>query len=95
MTAIEDFVIQQVKKFRIEHKLSQQAFADYINVSQGFIRDCESPHKRAKYNINHLNEIVKVFNCKFAYFFQSKLFNPQKSKYMQCLISHQALHTPY
>lgn len=68
MTAIDDYVIQKVKKFRIERGLSQQSFADNINVSQGFIRDCESPHKRAKYNLNHLNEIVKVFDCKFSDF---------------------------
>lgn len=68
MTRIEEYVIQQVKKFRIEKNMSQQAFADNINVSQGFIRDCESPHKRAKYNLNHLNEIVKVFDCKFSDF---------------------------
>lgn len=69
MTAIEDYVIQKVKKIRLERGLSQQAFADHINLSQGFIRDCESPHKRAKYNLNHLNEIAKVFNIKFSDFF--------------------------
>lgn len=69
MTPIEDYVIQQVKRLRTEQGLSQQAFADNLNISQGFIRDCESPHKRAKYNLNHLNEIVKVFGCKFSDFF--------------------------
>ena len=54
MTEIEDFVIQRVKQLRIEKGMSQRVFADNINLSQGFIRDCESPHKRAKYNINHL-----------------------------------------
>lgn len=72
MTAIEDYVIQRVKQFRIERGLSQQAFADNINLSQGFIRDCESPHKRAKYNLNHLNEIVKAFGVKFSDFLPDK-----------------------
>jgi len=75
MTEIEDFVIQRVKQLRIEKGMSQRVFADNINLSQGFIRDCESPHKRAKYNINHLNEIAKVFECSFSYFFRINLSN--------------------
>ena len=74
LTEIEDFVIQRVKQLRIEKGMSQRVFADNINLSQGFIRDCESPHKRAKYNINHLNEIAKVFECSFSYFFPDKPF---------------------
>lgn len=74
MTEIEDFVIQRVIQLRIEKGMSQRVFADNINLSQGFIRDCESPHKRAKYNINHLNEIAKVFECSFSYFFPDKPF---------------------
>lgn len=69
MTPIEDYVIQKVKQLRIEKGMSQREFGDNINLSQGFIRDCESPRKRSKYNINHLNEIVKVFGCKFSDFF--------------------------
>lgn len=72
MTAIEDFVIQRVKALREQKGMSQQEFADNINLSQGFIRDCENPYKRAKYNLNHLNEIVRVFGCSFAYFFPEK-----------------------
>ena len=65
MTEIEDFVIQRVKQLRIEKGMSQRVFADNINLSQGFIRDCESPH---------LNEIAKVFECSFSYFFPDKPF---------------------
>lgn len=72
MTQIEDFVIQRVKELRIEKGMSQREFGDNINLSQGFIRDCESPRKRAKYNLNHLNEIVRVFGCSFSYFFPDK-----------------------
>lgn len=69
MTYLEDYIIQMVKRMRMENNLSQQELADYINVSQSFIRDCENPKRRAKYNINHLNELAKVFKCSFADFF--------------------------
>ncbi|MCD7932834.1 MAG: helix-turn-helix domain-containing protein [Tannerellaceae bacterium] len=68
MTEIEEYIISRVKEFRLSKKLSQQAFGDSINLSQGFIRDCENPRKRAKYNINHLHEIVKVYGCRFTDF---------------------------
>lgn len=69
MTPIENYVIQKVRKLRIERGMSQREFGDNINLSQSFIRDCESPYKRSKYNLNHLNEIVRVFGCSFDYFF--------------------------
>lgn len=69
MAPIEDYVIRQVKRLRIEKGLSQQAFGDNINLSQSFIRDCEHPRKRSKYNLKHLNEIARVFGCDFSYFF--------------------------
>lgn len=72
MTPIEEYVIWQVKRLRMEKGLSQQAFGDTIDLSQGFIGDCENPRKRAKYNLRHLNEIVKVFGCDFSYFFPDK-----------------------
>lgn len=74
MTNLEDYIIQAVKRMRIRNNLSQQELADYIDVSKSFIRDCENPKRRAKYNINHLNELAKVFRCSFADFFPNKPF---------------------
>ena len=74
MTQIEDYVIQRVTALRIEKGMSQQEFADNLNLSRSFIRDCENPYKRSKYNLNHLNEIVRVFGCDFGYFFPEKAF---------------------
>ena len=37
--------------------------ADYMNLSPSFIADIENPKRRAKYNLNHLNELAKVFSC--------------------------------
>lgn len=74
MTYLEDYIILKVKRMRLDKNLSQQELADYINVSQSFIRDCENPKRRAKYNINHLNELAKVFNCTFSDFFPEHPF---------------------
>ncbi len=74
MTNLEDYIIQAVKRMRIRNNLSQQELADYIDVSQSFIRDCENPKRRAKYNVNHLNELAKVFKCSFSDFFPEHPF---------------------
>lgn len=72
MTPIEEYVIRKVKELRTERGLSQQAFGDEINLSQSFIKACENPTSRAKYNLNHLNEMVRVFDVPFSYFFPDK-----------------------
>lgn len=60
---IEEYVIDEVRKRRIEMGISQAALADYINVSRGFIGDVENPKRRAKYNLHLINEIAKVLKC--------------------------------
>lgn len=62
-TPIEDYVISEVKRRRLELGISQAALADYINVSKGFIGDVENPRRRAKYNLQLINEIAKVLKC--------------------------------
>ena len=61
-TKIEQYVIDQEKKRRMDLKISQVALADSINVSKGFIGNVEVPKNDYKYNLNHLNEIAKVFS---------------------------------
>ena len=46
--------------------------AIHLNVSPGFISHIESPHRRAKYNNTHLNELAKVFKCSPKDFFPEK-----------------------
>ncbi|MCD8268742.1 MAG: helix-turn-helix transcriptional regulator [Parabacteroides sp.] len=60
---IEEYVIDEIKRRRIKLGISQAALADYINVSRGFIGAVENPKQRAKYNLQLINEIVKVLNC--------------------------------
>lgn len=69
---IDQYVIDKVKELRIEKGISQAELADYINLSRGFIGDVENPRLRAKYNLNHLNEIAKVLGCSVKDFLPDK-----------------------
>lgn len=63
LSLIEQYIIDVVRRKRIENKLSQKALADLMNKSIGFIGDIESPKFRAKYNVNHINDLAKIFEC--------------------------------
>jgi predicted transcriptional regulator len=63
ITAIEQYVIDKVREIRKEKGISQRDLAAYTNLSFGFIGDVESPRSRAKYNLQHINEIAKAFEC--------------------------------
>ncbi|HCF63192.1 MAG TPA: transcriptional regulator [Chitinophagaceae bacterium] len=63
MTDIEQFVIDEVKKRRVEKDISQKELAYQLDVSVGFVGNVENPRYRAKYNISHLNELAKILNC--------------------------------
>jgi ribosome-binding protein aMBF1 (putative translation factor) len=63
LTLIEQYVIDVVKAKRIEKGWSQKELAYQMELSLGFIGDVENPKYRAKYNLNHINELAKVFEC--------------------------------
>ncbi|KIO45689.1 helix-turn-helix transcriptional regulator [Sanguibacteroides justesenii] len=60
-TPIEEYVVNKMKKLRDELDMNQKEFGDAINLSSGFIGDIEAGREGAKYNLNHINEIAKVF----------------------------------
>lgn len=60
---IEQYVIDKVKEKRIEKGYSQKELAYMLDVSVGFIGDVENPKYRAKYNLNHINELARIFEC--------------------------------
>lgn len=62
-TSIEKYVINVVKQKRIEKGYSQKELAYQLDLSIGFIGDVENPKYRAKYNLNHINELAKIFDC--------------------------------
>jgi transcriptional regulator with XRE-family HTH domain len=62
-TAIEQYVIDVVREKRKEKNWSQKELAYRLEVSIGFVGDAENPKYRAKYNLNHINELAKIFEC--------------------------------
>lgn len=74
ITPIEQYVIDRVREIRIEKNLSQRELADMIDVSFGFIGKVESSGKRAKYNLQHINDIAKAFNLSPKEFLPDKAF---------------------
>ncbi|WP_218152251.1 helix-turn-helix domain-containing protein [Salegentibacter agarivorans] len=63
VSKIEIYIIEKVKEMRKEKGLSQIALSQKLNLSDSFISHVESKNRRAKYNLNHLNEIAQIFNC--------------------------------
>jgi transcriptional regulator with XRE-family HTH domain len=63
LTAIEQFVIEKVKQFRLKAGFSQAELAFRLGVSLSFIGNAENPKYPTKYNINHLNKFAEIFNC--------------------------------
>ena len=62
-TEFEQFVIDKVRQMRKEKGISQKELANLLDVSIGFIGQVESSRHRAKYNLNHINELSFVLNC--------------------------------
>ena len=62
-TAIEQYVIDAVRRKRIEKGISQKELAFMLDLSIGFIGDVESTKSRAKYNLNHINKLAEIFEC--------------------------------
>jgi len=60
-SSIELYIIEKVKQKRIELGFTQLDLSQKLEMSDSFIAHVES--RRAKYNINHLNEIAKIFGC--------------------------------
>lgn len=62
-TKIEQYIIDTVREKRMERGMSQRELAYSLGLSVGFIGDIENPNFRAKYNLNHINELAKIFDC--------------------------------
>ena len=71
-TKIEKFVIGRVKEFRTLEGYTQIVLSQKLNMSDSFVGHVESPRRRDKYNINHLNLLAKIFKCSIKDFFPEK-----------------------
>jgi transcriptional regulator with XRE-family HTH domain len=72
ISPIEQFVIDYVRKFRLEKGLTQEDIANILEVSRSYIGDIESPNTRAKYNMSHVNILADHFNISPRVFFPEK-----------------------
>jgi len=63
LTPIEQYVIDSIREKRIAKGVSQRELAYLLDVSVSFIGEVESGRTRAKYNLNHVNEIAKILEC--------------------------------
>lgn len=71
---IELFVIEKVKEKRIKKGWSQIHLSQKLNMNDSFVGHVETPKRRAKYNINHINALAKIFNCSPKDFLPDKAF---------------------
>lgn len=58
---IDQYVIDFVRKLRIENSLSQKELANILGVSKSFVSNVESSNHRAKYNVAHINILAHYF----------------------------------
>ena len=58
---IEQYVIDTVRRMRLEKNISQKELSYALNLSIGFIGDIETSKSRAKYNLSHINKLAEIF----------------------------------
>lgn len=69
VSILDQYVIDQVKKIRIEKGYSQADLSFHLNYSDSFISQMESKVTPAHYNIAHLNAIARLLKCSIHDFF--------------------------
>jgi transcriptional regulator with XRE-family HTH domain len=63
ISPIDRYVIQQVKAFRQDRKLSQSKLAFEMDLPTSFIAQIESGKYEKKYNVSHLDMLARILNC--------------------------------
>lgn len=71
-SAIEENIIQQIRKLRMEHNLSQQALSNILGVSEGQIGNIESPKFQHKYTLKQIYKFCKFIDFPFEKMFLSE-----------------------
>jgi len=62
-TDIEQHIINSIRKKRLELNITQLELSQRLEMNDSFISHVEAKSRRAKYNLNHLNAIAKIFKC--------------------------------
>jgi transcriptional regulator with XRE-family HTH domain len=72
LTKIEAYIVKRVKEMRENAEISQISLSQKLGMSESFVSHVETPKRRAKYNVNHINALAKVFKCSPKDFFPDK-----------------------
>lgn len=86
VTEIERYVIDAVRKRRLEIGVSQKELSMRINVDVAYVGHVESINSIEKYNLNQLNEIAKALECRITDFF------PDPFVAIDCIEEYNRLH---
>lgn len=62
-TKIDKFVIARVKEKRVELGYTQITLSQKLGMSDSFVGHVETPRRRAKYNLHHINALARIFKC--------------------------------
>ncbi|KAA9038736.1 helix-turn-helix transcriptional regulator [Ginsengibacter hankyongi] len=80
ISPIEQYVIDFIRKFRIDKELSQEDIGSIIEVSRSYIGDIENPNSRAKYNLTHINALADYFDISPQIFLPEKALIKKQNK---------------
>lgn len=78
-SAIELYVSQKVKEYRDKRNWSQQYLADCINLSASFVSNRENPKTDDAFNLDHIDALAKIFECKIWDLLPQYPINDKKS----------------
>lgn len=60
---VDMYIINKVREMREESEMTQAALSQALNMADSFVSNVESLKRRDKYNVNHLNQLAKIFKC--------------------------------
>ncbi|HEY0175625.1 MAG TPA: helix-turn-helix transcriptional regulator [Pedobacter sp.] len=69
---LEQYVIDFVRRLRVENKLKQRDIAAIIDTSPSFVGNIENNNYPAKYNLKHINILADYFNISPTSFLPDK-----------------------
>lgn len=84
-TEIEEYIISVVRKKREALNLSQRALSIKLGLEESFVGHAESLHDPLKFNVNHINELAKFFECSIYDFF------PDPPLATNCILEYQEI----
>jgi len=66
---IEQYAIDKVREIRLLKNVGQKALSVEMGLSDKFVGNVESPKRKEKYNLEHLNKIAEILRCSIKDFF--------------------------